>query len=63
MNENNLPTEFDRFGIYMPPGLKKRLKEVAERENRSMNQQIVHFLTERVVDYWVQAEKKEQGNG
>lgn len=39
--------EAERFQVRMPPGLRERIKQAAERNNRSMNSEIVATLEEK----------------
>jgi hypothetical protein len=47
-DRDKFPSEAaDRFQVRMPPGLRGRIKEVAESNNRSMNAEIVATLEEK----------------
>lgn len=40
------PTRLAPYGLRMPPALKLKVKNAAQRDGRTMNAQIVHHLRE-----------------
>ncbi|WP_323034252.1 Arc family DNA-binding protein [Pararhodobacter sp.] len=38
------PTKKEKVDLRLPEGMRERLQECADRDGRSMNQQIVHYI-------------------